>query len=549
MITRLHKCLACGAVFGLLMMASVAMAEQSSVAELINKAKSADEAVRLRAIFELGAPGGEAAPAVAALVDLLKDKSPAVRAHAATSLGKIGKPAIGAVPNLISLLTDPDEAVRRQAVGALVAIRPGPKVGVPLFVTLMADSDEAVRMRVLDALASAGADAVPAMVEALKNDVVAYRACLVLREIGPDAVAAVPALTEKLADPRPEIRREAALALAAIGKGASPAVAKIAALLGDEAMRVPATYALGCIGEIPKDAEPAVRTNAHGQDALLSEVSLWALARVHPEDKTICQEAVETLASRLKDADPFVRAAAARGLASLAPPPEIMQPALEKALEGADATTVQYALDALAGMGAPAVPRLIKALAHEKIRSQVVYILGQIGPAAAPATDALVALIHNDDADVANEAVHALAKIGPGAKAAVPELVKAVQQPESPVRHAAAYALGKMGPEAKVAEPVLLNLVKDSDSALALIGAWAVVQIKGASAETAAIVVPVLRAGLESPVPQLRQGAAEALGSLGPLAKEAVEPLKKASSDQNDGVRAAAAKALQAVQK
>ena len=37
-------------------------------------------------------------------------------------------------------------------------------------------------------------------------------------------------------------------------------------------------------------------------------------------------------------------------------------------------------------LGPPAVPRLIDALKHEKVRAQVAYILGQIGPDAAPAT-------------------------------------------------------------------------------------------------------------------------------------------------------------------
>ena len=45
----------------------------------------------------------------------------------------------------------------------------------------------------------------------------AYWACLILREIGPEAKAATGALTAKLKDPRPEIRREATLALASTG--------------------------------------------------------------------------------------------------------------------------------------------------------------------------------------------------------------------------------------------------------------------------------------------------------------------------------------------
>ena len=62
------------------------------------------------------------------------------------------------------------------------------------------------------------------MMAGLKNDKAAYWACLVLREIGPAAKDAVPALVEKLKDPRPEIRREVILTLAAMDDAAMPAV-------------------------------------------------------------------------------------------------------------------------------------------------------------------------------------------------------------------------------------------------------------------------------------------------------------------------------------
>ncbi len=66
---------------------------------------------------------------------------------------------------------------------------------------------------------------------------------------------------------------------------------------------------------------------------VLSTTSLWALARVHPEDKSLRREATEQLIERLKDQDPFVRVAAARALAALPPAPEITGPLWEKALQ------------------------------------------------------------------------------------------------------------------------------------------------------------------------------------------------------------------------
>ncbi len=537
-----------GSAWGCLVLSGlVAWADEASVAALIGNLKSSDESVRLRAIDELAARGPHAAEAVAPLVELLKDGSATVRAHAANSLGEIGTAAKPAVAALAKLLKDPDETVRRQAVEAVMSIRPGPQVTVPLCAELLEDADPGVRVRILHTIAEAGVKAVPGLIVALKNEKMAYGACLVLREIGPAAKAAVPALVETLQDPRPEIRREAILALAAMDNAAAPAVEPIAAALKDEQTRSAATYALGRIGQIPADAEAVVRANVKSDDKLLSAASLWALARVHPNDKQVRREATERLIERLKDQDPFVRVAAARALAALPPAPEITLPIWEKAFRDADETTVSHALDALAALGSPAVPQLIEALKYEKSRGPVASILGRIGPAAAPATQALAKLIADKDDRVAQEAILALAHIGPGAKDAVPALIKTIQQGKNSNSYAIVYALGKIGPDAADAEPVLSDLLKSSDRHLALSSAWALAHIRPASAEVAAKTMPVLTAGLTDPLPLARRGAAEALGSLGPAAKGAVPDLLKVLNDEDKSVRAAAAKAVELI--
>jgi HEAT repeat protein len=551
MITRRRSFALFSAICAWLMLAGApARSGEPSLSELIGVLKSSkpsDETARLKAIDELGSRGQQAAAAVAPLMELLKDGSAKVRAHAARALGEIGAPAKPAVAALAELLKDPDETVRRQAVKAVLGIRPGPQVTVPLCVKLLEDADPGVRMRILHAIAEAGSEAVPGLIEALKNDQAAYWACLVLREIGAAAKDAVPALAERLKDPRPEVRREAVLALAAMDEAAGPALPQIAAALDDEHARSAATYALGRIGKIPADAETKVRANARSDDKMLCTTSLWALARVHPEDKQLRGEATEQLLARLKDQDPLVRVAAARALAALPPAPEITLPIWEKALQGAEETTVQYALDALAAVGAPAVPRLIDALKHQRLRVQVVYVLGQIGADAAPATAALAKLTDDTDDRVAHEAVLALAKIGPGAKAAVPELVKLLKKSDESSAHAAAYALGKIGPGAAAADAALSALLKSPDQDLALVSAWALIQIHPASAEVAGKTVPVLIGGLSAPTPLARQGAAESLGHLGPLAKQAVPALQKLLQDEDQAVRDVAAAALRSI--
>jgi HEAT repeat protein len=523
-------------------------AAETAVADLLGGLKSSDAAVRLQTIDKLGALGPKAAEAVTPLTEVFKDRSPKVRAHALWALGSIGAAAKPAVPAMAELLKDPDAHVRGQVVKAVMAIRPGPQVTVPLCVKLLDDPDAAVRARVLQAIADAGEKAVPGLIEALKNEKAAYWACVLLREIGPAAKDAVPALAEKIKDPRPQIRREAVLALGAMNEAAAAAVPQIAAALTDAHSRTAATFVLGQLGQIPADAEATVRANAKAADPLLATVSLWALARVHPEDKTLHRQTGEQLVARLKDKDAFVRVAAARGLAALPPAPEIMGPIWEKAMQGADETTVQHALDAFAQLGGAAVPRLVEALKHEKMRPQLIYILGQIGPAAAPATDALAKLINDKNPRVADEAILALGKIGAAAKSAVPALLKTLQSPTEleANRASIAFALGKIGPDAAEAQPALDAALKNSDRSLALMAAWALNQIQPGG-EIAAKTVPVLIEGLALPVPECRQLAAEALGRLGAAAKAAATALEQATHDEDRDVRNAAAAALTAV--
>jgi HEAT repeat protein len=296
------------------------------------------------------------------------------------------------------------------------------------------------------------------------------------------------------------------------------------------------------------DVEAKVKANLQSEDKMLSTVSHWALALTHPDDKKLRATATEQLVEGLKDKDAFVRVAAARGLASLPPDPQITLPIVEKALKGADETTIQHALDALAHMGAPAVPRLIEALKHEKLRPLVAEVLGKMGPIAAPATGALAALINDADEHTARSAIVALAGIGPGAKQAVPALTKALGQKDRPDTFAIIYALGRIGPAAAPAKPALTAIVADPKNEMSVVAAWALVKIdpKGAATTKA---VPALTTGLNSPLAVIRRGAAEALGEMGRAAKGAEQALARAAQDEDASVRDAAAKSLAAIRR
>lgn len=546
MLAVIHRA-SIGWVVGWALIAGAAQAADAPLGDLLGQIAGPDEAARLAAIDKIGALGDDAAQAVEPLAGLLADPSVAVRAHAALALGQIGEPAKSAGPALVKLLADPDEAVRRQAVAALGAIRPGTDVTLPAFVALMRDADPGVRVRAMQAVAEAGSEAVPALIKATEDKEAAYWACLVLRELGPAAKDAVPALTALLTDARVEIRREALLTLAAVGDAAESAIPQIVPLLADEGVRVAAIYALASIGSVPEEALSALRENAESSDPLLSTVSTWALARLAPEDMELRRTATEKLVAAIQSDDPFVRVTAARGLASLPPAPDVTLPIIEKALANADPATVQHAADAIASLGPAALPQIVHGLEIPAVRIMALQVLGQLGPEAASATDAVAALLSNEDPDVAVEAALTLAKIGPSAAGAVPSLVQALVRKEEGVAPSAAYALGQIGPDAAAAQDALIASLESADSTTALASAWALTKV--APVETHATrVVPVLAAGLQAASPMLRKGAAEALGSLGPLAKDAAAALEKAAQDEEDAVKAAAVEALKLVQ-
>ncbi len=543
------------AACGFLALGGAKVYADDAVAAIVAKSlKSDNEADKVKGLDELAGQGAKAAEAVKPIEGLLKDKSAKVRAHALLALGQIGAAAKDSVPAMAASLKDPDENVRRTALLAIRAIHPGPKVMVPILGKLLEDADPAIQGRICNAIAEAGAEAVPGLIEALTNEKAAFWALIILRDIGPAAKEAVPAITEKLKDKRPEIRREAVLTLGAMGsEAAAPAVPQIAALLSgaDEHAGTAATFVLGELGQIPKDVEATIRANTKSKDQMLSTASLWALAKVHPEDKQLRKETAEVLVARLKDKDQFVRVGAARALASLPPAPEITAPIWENAMKDADETTVRYAMDALAALGAPAVPRLIDALRFEKFRADVAYALGRIGPPAVAATGELAKLVDDKNSRVAHEAIIALGDIGPGAKDGVHALVKVLNQPDDRDLNfaAIAFALGKIGPDAAESESALLKQLASKDDTLRLLSAWALAKIDPKSADNAAKTVPLLIDGLALPEVQDRLLCAEALGDLGALAKTSMTALKKAATDEDKDVQEVAAKALKAVEK
>lgn len=248
-------------------------------------------------------------------------------------------------------------------------------------------------------------------------------AAVVLGRIGPSTEAAVPVLTEALADEYSEVRLAAAEALGRIGPAAEPALSALKGALADEhsEVRLAAAEALGRIGTA---AEPAVLT----------------------------------LTQLLVDEFPGVRLAAAKALGRIGRAAEPAAPALITALMNPAPEIRSAAATALGRMEA-AVPAMMRALAAPgwQVRSGVASALGQIGPAAEAAVPSLIEALADEHSDVRLAAAEALGRIGPAAEPAVPALIEAVADPN--IRRTAAWALGELGSPA--AAPALFKALAD----------------------------------------------------------------------------------------
>lgn len=413
-----------------------------------------------------------------------------------------------------------------------------------LLAALAGDDNQAAQEAAMK-LAERGGSAVAELTAALNDPETAHWACAILAEIGPAAEPAAPALAKVVEHEAPDMRMQALVALAAIGPGAASAEAAVVKALDDEtaAVRYAAALAAGKIGL--KAALPKLKEQRGGDDAFLNTVSAWAIAKISPDDEAAVKEAIELLVAGVKSDDVQARRAAARGIFELNAPPEIVGEALVEALQHADAQLQANIIDAVAALGAKAVPRIVeRGLKNEALRHTAVLALAEIGPDAKEAVPALVELLGSDDEELKRDAQYALGEIGPASKQAVPELVKSLESENDELVTSACFALGKIGPDAAEAVSAIKEHCADAAGVHQLVGIWALLQIEPDNAETVEMAIPLLTAALESDKPLVRYEAASALGRIGPQAASATEALKKLESDDDQQVAKAATEAL-----
>ncbi|MBA4066530.1 MAG: hypothetical protein C0501_23065 [Isosphaera sp.] len=183
---------------------------------------------RLRAARHLGRLGWLARDALPALRAALADDDPRVREAVAQAVGQMGP---GALPAIAGMLAHQDKYVRRHAVWAIGRLGPAARPVLADLCAALRDPDPRTgsgAAQALGNLGAGGADAVPALTEAMRgtNIVLCRLAAKALSQIGPPALAA---LVAHLQHSDPFVRGEAALALGWMGAPARSAVPLLAA--------------------------------------------------------------------------------------------------------------------------------------------------------------------------------------------------------------------------------------------------------------------------------------------------------------------------------
>lgn len=161
--------------------------------------------------------------ALPGVLALLKDENPFARRQAAHVLSKVGDPAFA--PHLVDVIADehPDVAIKAYRAAANTG---APEVVAPL-VARLADGDQLQRDALTVALATLGASAVPALIDALSDpdaEVRAHAADALGHLGGPDADPAADALARLSTDADADVALAAVSALGELGEVADAAL-------------------------------------------------------------------------------------------------------------------------------------------------------------------------------------------------------------------------------------------------------------------------------------------------------------------------------------
>jgi HEAT repeat protein len=432
-------------------------------------------------------PGSAAVP----LAKLTTDAKPSVRLHATKLLNRLGESALPALPSLRRLLNDSDDAIRVEAAALVAKLDANDLYSMAVLNEIagkmLADSE--VLQSAFSHLGEFGErslQSVPAIVQGLNatDKWVSHCACEALTRIGPKTIPAlVEVLRQRAGDPGFQRLRIAGLrVLADFGTEATSAHDLMLAATGSQAVeeQLAGVHALGAVGR--RDGETIKRLLAllDSQETQLRSAAVKAIGKLvdATDPATILR-----LSRMLQDPDSSVCLAACESLSHISPGSAGVSNTLIKLLSEGEPQTVVDACDLIATIKsatAPTAAVLAGKLASDKfvaagfsghpVRQSARYALAAIGKPSVP--ELIKALAHNEP-QVRGLAAEALGSIGKDACEAIPKLMELLNDNatwtshcgcmgfSTEVRQAAVRALGEIGPDATIALPQIIALMCD----------------------------------------------------------------------------------------
>ena len=241
-----------------------------------------------------------------------------------------------------------DAKIRASAEAALVK---GARRSLPLLRRFLSSDDEDLHLETFEIIQRIGPPAIPLLVELLRDERIYIRRSAVneLIDLTPDIESIQPALRRALTDEDSTVAGDAARALGALSKKASPSVGALVKTLSheDPYVRIYAAEALASIGP---QASAATRelTRALGDPVPgVRWAAGEALAGIGPAAMSAVPQLIETL----KDEFLYVRICAAGALGSIGPKAQTAREALRAAADDPVLRNqAEWALNRIAGI-------------------------------------------------------------------------------------------------------------------------------------------------------------------------------------------------------
>jgi HEAT repeat protein len=521
------------------------------------------------------------------LLRALAGKQARVRINAAKALGNLPDLQGRIVVAMTKLLDDPEPWIRGAAVDALgklggdrafraLASRLNDQGGWTSFPSAAGGigTGHSIGDEILKVLATNDPDLktlVPAIVAALASSHKLPPAMItVLRRLGPDAIMAAPLIAPLLKDPRQ--RLDAAITLARISPD-HPGLLQILLEAVEYGPTVAGARGVGDLGPRARSAVPLLKIRLNRGEFSRSEraVIVAAIVKLDPADAA----SVIELATALQEEPGIFRASghdeAEETWKRLG---RNARPAINLLVEGcryqppghdgtffdaaeSETSKRRHTAELLIEVGAK-IPRAVDTLIDVTRQSQcddrgmAADALGRLGPAAAHACSALIAMLPDDEIYILGGDFHgnggthyfpgeramlALSKIG---LPALTPLRNALRDEEPLTRRRAAMALGLIGRAARPAAGGLIELLEDSHRAIRAAAA-ASLGVIGATDEPS---VAALTRCLSDQERIVRVAAAKALGKVGRAASRAIPALSHLQNDSYGSVRDAVRNAL-----